>query len=137
MSGPPGPPCSMAERSVERVRRERLRRGRRDLRTTFSETSRWRLKQPPSGPPLTTEMDPGPQITALPQINARWSANHCTHERSMLAPQSLNPNICGRASRSGWMGEAKRRSTQYSVLVTQYTQYSVVGTQYSILRSIV
>ena len=81
--------------------------------------------------------DPGPQITALPQINARWSANHCTHERSMLAPQSLNPNICGRASRSGWMGEAKRRSTQYSVLVTQYTQYSVVGTQYSILRSIV
>ena len=24
--------------------------------------------------------DPGPQITALPQINARWSANHCTHE---------------------------------------------------------
>ena len=57
--------------------------------------------------------------------------------RSMLAPQSLNPNICGRASRSGWMGEAKRRSTQYSVLVTQYTQYSVVGTQYSILRSIV
>ena len=23
---------------------------------------------------------PGPQITALPQINARWSANHCTHE---------------------------------------------------------
>ena len=39
-----GPPCSMAvlggaERSVERVRRERLRRGRRDLRTTFSETS--------------------------------------------------------------------------------------------------
>ena len=38
-----GPPCSMAvlggaERSVERVRRERLRRGR-DLRTTFSETS--------------------------------------------------------------------------------------------------
>ena len=28
----------------------------------------------------------------------------------MLAPQSLNPNICGRASRSGWMGEAKRRS---------------------------
>ena len=35
------------------------------------------------------------------------------------------------------MGEAKRRSTQHSVLVTQYTQYSVVGTQYSILRSIV
>ena len=30
--------------------------------------------------------------------------------RSMLAPRSLNPNICGRASRSGWMGEAKRRS---------------------------
>ena len=24
--------------------------------------------------------DPGPQITALPQINARWSANHSTHE---------------------------------------------------------
>ena len=52
-----------------------------------------------------------------------WSANHCTpadqcslvskslhSRRSMLAPQSLNPNICGRASRSGWMGEAKRRS---------------------------
>jgi len=35
------------------------------------------------------------------------------------------------------MGEAKRRSTQYSVLVSQYTQYSVVGAQYSILRSIV
>ena len=48
--------------------------------------------------------DTGPQITALPQINARWSAN------SMLSCQSLNPNICGRASRSGWMGEAKRRS---------------------------
>ena len=53
--------------------------------------------------------DPGPQITALPQINARWSADHCTHKGSMLAPQSLNPNICGQASRSGWMGEAKKR----------------------------
>ena len=63
----------------------------------------------PSPPPPSIS-DTGPQITALPQINARWSANHCTHERSMLAPQSLNPNICGRASRSGWMGEAKRRS---------------------------
>ena len=28
----------------------------------------------------------------------------------MLSRQSLNPNICGRASRSGWMGEAKWRS---------------------------
>ena len=28
----------------------------------------------------------------------------------MLSCQSLNPNICRRASRSGWMGEAKRRS---------------------------
>ena len=30
--------------------------------------------------------------------------------RSTLNPQSLNPNISGRASRSGWMGEAKRRN---------------------------
>ena len=28
----------------------------------------------------------------------------------MLSCQSLNPNTCGRASRSGWMGEAKRRN---------------------------
>ena len=27
----------------------------------------------------------------------------------MLSRQSLNPNICGRASRSGWMGDTKRR----------------------------
>ena len=93
-SGPPGPPCSMAERSVERVWRER----------------RLRLKQPPPGPPLTI-----PSLTlvrkspALPQINARWPADHCTHKGSMLAPQSLNPNICGQASRSGCMGEAKKR----------------------------
>ena len=79
-SGPPGPPCSMAERSVEPVRRER----------------RLRLNQPPPGPPLTI-----PSLTlvrkspALPQINARWSADHCTHKGSMLAPQSLNPNNCG------------------------------------------
>ena len=79
-SGPPGPPCSMAERSVERVWRER----------------RLRLNQPPPGPPLTI-----PSLTlvrkspALPQINARWSADHCTHKGSMLAPQSLNPNNCG------------------------------------------
>ena len=79
-SGPPGPPCSMAERSVERVWRER----------------RLRLIQPPPGPPLTI-----PSLTlvrkspALPQINARWPADHCTHKGSMLAPQSLNPNNCG------------------------------------------
>ena len=89
-----------------------------------------------------------PSLCFLPILGAGcrvrwpWSANHCTpadqcslvskslhSRRSMLAPQSLNPNICGRASRSGWMGEAKRRSTQYSVLVTQYTQYSVLVTQ--------
>ena len=46
----------------------------------------------------------------LPQINARWSANHCTHEDQRSILQSLNPHISGRASRSGWMGEAKRRN---------------------------
>ena len=80
------------------VRRERLRRGR-DWRSTSSETSRWRLKQPPSGPPLTNpsltlvrkslhsrrSMLAGQQITALTKINARSSEFEPKYLRTSIA----------------------------------------------------
>ena len=130
-----------AERSVERVRRERLRRGR-DWRTTSevsSETSRQRgraarasaarsrlrrLKQPP----LTLvrkslhprrSMLAGQQITALTKINARSSE---------LEPKYLRTSI------ALWV-DGGSQETQYSVLSTPYSVHSVFSSWYSVLNT--
>ena len=114
------------------MRRERLRRGR-DWRSTSSETSRWRLKQPPSGPPLTNpsltlvrkslqlrrSMLAGQQITALTKINARSSE---------FEPKYLRTSI------ALWV-DGGSQETQYSVLSTRYSVHSVFSSWYSVLNT--
>ena len=112
-SGPPGPPCSMAERSVERVRRERLRRGR-DWRSTSSETSRWRLS-----------ISPNPSLTL---VRKSLHSPRSTAGSSEFEPKYLWTSI------ALWV-DGGSEETQYSVLSTCYSVHSVFSSWYSVLNT--
>ena len=76
---------------------------------------------------------PGPQITALPQINARWSANHCTHEKINARSSEFEPKYL-RTSIALWV-DGGSEETQYSVLSTCYSVHSVFSSWYSVLNT--
>ena len=101
------------------MRRERLRRGR-DWRSTSSETSRWRLKQPPAGPPLTN-----PSLTLdRKSLHSRRS----TAGSSEFEPKYLRTSI------ALWV-DGGSEETQYSVLSTGHSVHSVFSSWYSVLNT--
>ena len=122
----------MAERSVERVRRERLGRGRdwrstlfRDIALAPETATFWSSSDHRDGP---------------------WSANHCTpadqcslvskslHSRKINARSSEFEPKYLRTSIALWV-DGGSEETQYSVLSTCYSVHSVFSSWYSVLNT--